>query len=85
MATTTATPTARIVLGNLTAKELKNGKVIEGAICLDQLDSKEVKDLIYVYENKRYLNLKIVQRKKPSDFGKTHFVEVDQFVPTKKG
>jgi hypothetical protein len=85
MATTTATQTERIVLGNLTAKELKNGKVIEGAICLDHLNTEQVQDLIYEIEGKRYLNIKIVQRKKPSDWGRTHFIQVDQFVPNKKG
>jgi hypothetical protein len=81
----TAATTQRIVLGNLKSKDIKQGKVIEGAICLDNLNTEEVQALVYQYEGKNYLNIKVVQRKQVSKFGRTHFVEVDQFVPNKKG
>ena len=80
-----ATATAKIVLGsNLSASKKFPDNLIEGAICLDVLDQKPVKDLIYTYEGKRYLNIKIVRRKEKSKFDKTHYIEVDTFVPEHK-
>lgn len=83
MKTSTApTKTQRIVLGNL--KQDGKFKSIEGAICLDNLDSEEVKKLTYKYEGRTYLNIKVIQRKEVSEYGKTHYIEVDQYVPANK-
>ena len=83
MATTTAT-SEKLYAGNLTEIMLQNGKVIQGALCLDDLEKQEVKDLIYTYEGRSYLNIKIVRRKQISPKGRTHFIEVDQFKPASK-
>ena len=82
---TTATTTNRIILGkNLTASKKFPESLIEGAICLDVLEEDKVKELIYTYEGKRYLNLQVINRKEVSKFGRTHYIEVDTFVPEQK-
>lgn len=77
----------KIILGkNLKASEKFGNSIVEGAICLDILLDANVKKLAYEYDGKSYLNIKVVQRKEASQFGKTHFIEIDQFVPkSKKG
>jgi len=80
-----ATKNKKITLGNFKASEKFGDNIVEGAICLDVLDQKNVQALIYEYEGKKYLNLKIVKRKEVNEYGKTHYVEIDQFVPKSKG
>lgn len=79
--------TAKIILGkNLKASEKFGNSIVTGAICLDILESKDVKKFIYEYEGKKYINVKIVERREPSHFNKTHYMEIDQFIPkSKKG
>jgi hypothetical protein len=66
------------------AKNVKTVKptLLAGAICLDVLNDPKVQELVYEYEGKRYLNIKVVQRKEKGKFGATHFIAVDQY---KKG
>ena len=74
--------TQKIMLGqNLKASEKFGNSIISGAICLDVLSDKNVEKFIYDYDGKRYLNIKVVERKEPSQFGKTHYIEIDQFIP----
>jgi len=73
---------SKIIIGkNLKASEKFGNALVEGALCLDILDTENVKKLTYKYDGKKYLNIKVVERKEPSQFGKTHYIEVDQFVP----
>lgn len=75
----------KIILGkNLKASEKFGNSLVEGAICLDILNDENVENFIYEYEGKKYLNIKVVERKEPSKYGKTHYIEVDQFVPQSK-
>lgn len=81
-----ATKNKKIKLGNnLVERQPKNFNkpMIEGAICLDVLQTEQVKALSYEYEGKTYLNVKIMPHTAPK-FKATHYIEVDQFVPNKK-
>ena len=74
--------TQKIMLGqNLKSSEKFGNSIVSGAICLDVLEDEHVQSFAYTYEGKRYLNIKVVERKSPSQFGKTHYLEIDQFVP----
>ena len=82
METQTATPTIRLILAkNLRASSKFPENLVEGAINLEVLADPKVKSLVYEYEGKHYLNIKVIKRKEPTEFGATHFLEVDQFVP----
>jgi hypothetical protein len=75
----------RILLSkNFQASKKFGDDVVAGAICLDTLEDPAVQALVYQYNGKRYLNLKVVKRKEATRFAKTHYVEVDTFVPAKK-
>jgi len=72
----------KIMLGkNLKASAKFGDNLIEGAICLDVLENPDVRRLAYEYNGKYYLNVKVVKRKEPNSFGKTHYLEIDKFVP----
>jgi len=58
--------------------------LIEGAICLNILEDEKVKKLVYEYNGKYYLNIKVVKRKEANSYGKTHYLEIDMFIPTKQ-
>ena len=83
MATTTE-KTKTLYAGNLTEVTLQRGSVIQGALCLNDLEKQEVKDLIYTIHGRSYLNIKVIKRKQVSPKGRTHFIEVDQFKPANK-
>lgn len=71
----------KIILGkNLKASGKFGNSLVEGAICLDILKDENLKKFIYEYGGKTYLNIKVIMRKEPSKFGKTHYIEIDQFV-----
>ena len=84
METQTVTPVVRLILAkNLKASSKFGDAIVEGAICLEVLEDPKVKALVYVYEGKRYLNIKVIKRKEATEYGKTHYSEVDSFVPKK--
>lgn len=79
------TTTQKILLGkNLEASKKFGDNLIEGTICLDVLEDPIVKRLTYEYNGKKYLNIKVVKRKEVTSYGKTHYLEVHVFVPTKQ-
>jgi hypothetical protein len=79
------TTNERILLAKNLQQSSKFGDgLIEGAICLDILEDEKVKRLIYEYNGKHYLNVKVVKRKEANSYGKTHYLEVVTFVPTRK-
>lgn len=79
------TTTQRILLAkNMEASKKFGDNLVEGAICLDVLEDPIVKRLIYEYSGKKYLNVKVVKRKNVTNYGSTHFLELDLFVPTKQ-
>lgn len=77
----------RIVLAkNMRASEKYGDDIIEGAISLNVLDDPKVKPLIYGFENgERYINVKVRKRKTPGEKGTTHYMEIDPWVPNRKG
>jgi len=75
----------KILLGkNLEASKKFGDNLIEGSICLDVLEDPTVKRLVYTYNEKRYLNVKIVKRKEVTNYGKSHYLEISQFIPSKQ-
>ena len=72
----------RIYLANLKASEKFNDDLLEGALCVTDLEA-ILEQWAYQPKNseKRYINIKVVKRQKPSDYDKTHYIEVDQFIP----
>ncbi len=73
-----------IIANNLKASERFGDSLVEGAICLTDLENKEIQKLSFEYEGKTYLKIKVVKRQAPTKFGKTHYLEIDQFVPQKQ-
>ncbi len=59
--------------------------ILKGSIAVDELkellEEDKVKELMYEYEGVSYLNIKVIERKNPDKFGRSHFVAVDDFVP----
>lgn len=82
--TTVATTTSKIKLGNLKPSKKFPTTLLEGAINMDIFQDEKVKGLIYEIEGKKYLNVKVVTRKEAKN-GKTHYIEIDQFVPNQDG
>lgn len=80
----------KLYIANLKpANEEKFGfSILKGAICVDELkellETEEVKNLIYEYEGTNFLNIKVIERKNPDHYGRSHFVAVDDFVPDSK-
>lgn len=44
----------------------------------------ELKEHIYDYNGKKYVNLTVGARKEPDQFGKTHYVKINTFKPEEK-
>ncbi|WP_024772325.1 hypothetical protein [Aquimarina macrocephali] len=68
------------------ANEEKFGfSILKGAICMEDLkellESEEVQNLKYEYEGSHFFNIKVIERKNPDKFGRSHFVAIDDFVP----
>ena len=74
----------RILLCNLKPSAKFADNLLSGAICLETLRDKRLVKLIYEYHGKNYLNVKVVCRKQPNEYGKSHYIEVDMFVPKGK-
>ncbi len=59
--------------------------ILKGAICMEDLkellESEEVQNLKYEYEGSYFFNIKVIERKNPDNFGRSHFVAIDDFVP----
>lgn len=61
-------------------KEKFNGELIDIVLCLSDLP----KDKIFEYDKKKYIKLKVGKKRETDKYGKSHYVEVDMFVPEKK-
>ena len=48
------------------------------------LNLAELKEHIYDYNGKKYVNLTVGARKEPDQFGKTHYVKINTFKPEEK-
>jgi hypothetical protein len=57
-----------------------DNKLIEITVCLTDLP----KEHIFEYEKKKYIKLKVQQKKEADKFNKTHSVEVNTWKPEKK-
>jgi hypothetical protein len=80
---------SKFYVGNLKPATKKYGNaLLKGSISIETLkailDNPEVQELVYEYEGNHYLNIKVVQRKKPDQFGRTHYIEVDTYVREEK-
>ena len=75
---------SRIVFGNLKASEKFGDNIVSGALCLEALKDRRVASLVYEYQGKKYLNVKLVKMKQPNQYGKTHVILIDTFVPQVK-
>ena len=70
---------AKLMLAsNLKASEKFEDNLVEGAICLDILQDENVMKESYEYNGKRYLNIKVVKRKKVTEHGSTHYIEIKE-------
>jgi hypothetical protein len=71
----------KIYVGN--GKELFNGDVVSFALNLTKLG--EAKEHFFEFSGSKYVKLKVVKKKGGADqYGKTHYIEVDTFDPTKQ-
>ena len=57
--------------------------IVNISICLTDIKA-QAEDFIFEYNNKKYIKLKVVEKKEPDKFGKTHYVEVDTWRPEQK-
>ena len=55
-------------------------KLVEISVCLTDLP----KEHIFEYKGKKYIKLKVQQKKEADQFGKTHSVEVNTWKPESK-
>ena len=63
-----------------TGKKHPDYEIVNVALCLSDLP----KEHIFEYKDKKYIKLKVVEKKEPDKFGKTHYVEVDTWRPEPK-
>ena len=68
----------KIYVGNGKAHGLFD--LINFSVCLSDLP----KEHIFEYNDKKYIKLKVVEKKEPDRYGKTHYVEVDTWKPEQK-
>ena len=61
-------------------KEKFDGNLIDVSINLSKI-SKNAKDFIFEYGGDKYIKLKVVKKKGPDEYGKSHYVEVDTWKP----
>ena len=61
-------------------KEKFEGKLVEIALCLSDIPN----EFTFEYEGKKYVKLKVQKKRQADNYGKTHYVEVDQFKPKKQ-
>lgn len=78
----------KIYLANMKASEKFGNGIISGALCIEELkellEQDQVKALIYEYEGMHYLNINVIEMKKANQFGKTHYMEIDTWIPEGK-
>jgi len=75
--------TDTIYAGTLTASAKFKDDILEGYFDVSKLDEESVEGLIYAIKGNKRLNIKVVKRKAPGQYGDTHYIEVDQFKPNK--
>lgn len=75
----------KIYITNLKASDKFGNAVLKGAICIEEfmslLEQKDVQCLVYEFEGLNYLNIQIIEKKAPNKYGKTHYMEIDTYVP----
>ena len=63
-----------------TGKKHPDYEIVNVSLCLTDLP----KEHIFEYKDKKYIKLKVVEKKEVDKFGKTHYVEVDTWKPEQK-
>ena len=57
--------------------------IVNISVCLTDIKV-NAEDFIFEYNNKKYIKLKVAEKKEPDQYGKTHYVEVDTWKPEPK-
>lgn len=74
-----------IYVANFKESEQFGKDLLKGAICIDKflalIERDDVKELIYEYDGKRYVNIEVMARKNPDKFGNSYFAKIPTFVP----
>lgn len=55
-------------------------EIVNVSLCLSDLP----KEHIFEYKDKKYIKLKVAEKREPDQYGKTHYVEVDTWKPEPK-
>ena len=58
-----------------------DGDLIDIVIDIDKVNAQQT---IFEYSGKRYIKLKVVKKREPDQYGKTHYVQVDTWIPEKQ-
>ena len=58
-----------------------DGDLVDIVIDIDKVNAQQT---IFEYSGKRYIKLKVVKKRETDQYGKTHSVQVDTWVPEKQ-
>ena len=73
----------KIYVGSGKKKEFGNGgSILNLNLCVSDIPKEWIKK--YEGNGKSYLRLKAVQKREPDQYGNTHYIEVDTWVPEEK-
>ena len=61
-------------------KKAKDYDIVNITVCLDD----KIKEFIYEYKGKKYINLSVGAKQKTDEWGKTHSVAINTFKPDEK-
>lgn len=72
----------KIFCGQGKEKKFDNGgSIISISVCVSDLPKDKIKES---KNGKKYINLKVCQKKQVDDYGNSHYVEVDMWEPTQQ-
>ena len=61
-------------------RKVEKYDIVNITICLDD----KIKPHIYDFNGKKYLNLTVAAKKEADQYGKTHYVAINEYKPEKK-
>lgn len=67
----------KIYIGS--GKQVPNYEMVNCSICLS-----DIKEHVYEYNGKKYLNITVAKKKEPDQYGKTHSVSINEYKPEKQ-
>ena len=68
----------KIYIGS--GKKAANYDIVNISICLDD----KLKEHIYEYKGKKYINLTVAAKKEVDQYGKSHYVAINTYKPEEK-